>query len=425
MISKVAGYFCLSIIIVIILTYNLKIAFQEKYNAGGDDLDYIYLATAVAKTGIYGYMDRNHHDVIEDYKKGIVGKQTYKNKNYASWRAPLWPATMASILYIFGYNLDYIILFKLIIHLISGFLIYKSFRLLKLTDTLSLIGSFIFIVSPVYQIYSRVFYAEPLTSFFFSLFVFSIIYYIEKRKLVFLIPLFAGCLVLTHPYYLFFPFAVYGVLWLNKFIFFKQLLIFSVASFFIISIWPIRNSIVLETNSYVITTSSGPVMAKGWNQNVVEKHTNTKGDLANEGLVFEGYQSDKSFRGGAANSQRYQDAVFQFIEKNPNKILPIILKKLKSAFNPFQETLKGGILEAGREFFQALSLICLLLLFFTNDNILKSLGISLVFSTIAITIVTYSGFRFRAPQFYLELLIILYVYQRLYSISNLDHYKNN
>jgi len=359
-------------------------------------------------------MDRSHPEVIEDYKNGIVNKQAYINKNYASWRAPLWPFTMASILYLFGYNLNYIILFKLLIHLISAYLLYKTLKLLDLRRTISIIGCFIFLISPVYQIYSRVFYAEPMTAFFFSLFIFNLIYWVKTKRWIATIPIFAGFLILTHPYYIFFPFIVYGILWIQKQINFKYLILLAFGNFLIVSIWPLRNHYALDTDSYVLTTSSGPVMAKGWNSYVTELHTNTKGDLANEGLVFEKYKSDKKFTGGAAQSQKYQDAVFQFIKNNPEKIAPIIFTKLKSAFNPLQETLKGGFLETGRELFHSLALLSLVVIFFIEKSTLRSLAISLTLSTIAITIVTYSGFRFRAPQFFLELLIIIYVSNHLY-----------
>ncbi|MEZ7493982.1 hypothetical protein QO206_00685 [Leeuwenhoekiella aequorea] len=399
----------LTLLTILILTYNFKIAFEERYNGGGDDIDYIYLATGLSKTGIYGYMDRTHSEVIQDFRNGTVANHIYKNKNHASWRAPLWPYSIAAIFFLVGYNLIYVLVFKLLLHLIGIYLFYKSLKLLDIRNRLLILGTFAFAISPVYQIYSRVFYAEPLTSFFFGLFIFSIIYWLRNNRNVFFIPFAAALLVLTHPYYIFLPFSVFSLLWLNKQLKLKNLIVFFVASFLLISIWPLRNAIVLETNSYVITTSSGPVMAKGWNKNVIEDHTNTKGDLANEGLVFENYKSDKIFQGGAANSQRYQDAVFQFIKKNSNLILPIIFTKLRSAFNPFPETYKPGYLETGREFFHAISLICLILILFEKKSLIKSFALALFFSTLFITILTYSGFRFRSPQFFLELLIILYI----------------
>lgn len=152
-------------------------------------------------------------------------------------------------------------------------------------------------------------------------------------------------------------------------------------------------------------------MAKGWNKDVPEKHTNTKGDLADETLVLQGFEDIE--RSGAYEvqaMQRYKDATLHFIRSNPKMILPIIGKKLASAFNPFPETPRPGILETGRWLFQFFALLSFLyILIFIRDKLILSLTIGLILSTIGITILTYSGFRFRMPQVGLELLLIVFV----------------
>ena len=151
-------------------------------------------------------------------------------------------------------------------------------------------------------------------------------------------------------------------------------------------------------------------MAKGWNKDVVEKHTNTKGDLANEGLVLQDYSYETSrSRNELSRLQLYKDATIYFIKNNTDLILPIILKKISSAFNPFPETPKPGFLETGRWFFQLLSSISMIYIFLLSRNkLMKSLAAGLVVSTMAITVLTYSGFRFRVPQAPLELLFIVF-----------------
>ncbi len=152
-------------------------------------------------------------------------------------------------------------------------------------------------------------------------------------------------------------------------------------------------------------------MAKGWNSEVVKNHTNTKGDLADEGLVLQEYEYDKNI--GYNEVQRmklYKDASINFIISNPEKILPIIGTKLLSAFNPFPETPKPGILETGRWLFQFLALLSLIyILFFSQNKLLQTFAYGLILSTVAITILTYSGFRFRMPQVGLEMLFIIFV----------------
>ena len=198
--------------------------------------------------------------------------------------------------------------------------------------------------------------------------------------------------------------------WIRKQINFKSFLVSLLICTSIVSIWIIRNFVVLETNEVVLTTSSGAVMAKGWNPDVVTNHTNTKGDLAEEESVLVDFPHSSKTHNEVESMQLYKSATIYFIRSNPEMILPIIGKKLASAFNPFPETPKPGILETGRWFFQFLSLLSLFyILIFSRNRLLQSLAIGLIISTIGITILTYSGFRFRMPQVGLELLFIVFV----------------
>ena len=151
-------------------------------------------------------------------------------------------------------------------------------------------------------------------------------------------------------------------------------------------------------------------MAKGWNKDVIKEHTNTQGDLANEGLVLHNFEAvDKYGNNEVGRMQRYKDASMYFIKQNPDLILPIIGRKLLSAFNPFPETRKPGLIETGRSIFHFLALMALIyILIFSRDKLMQSLALGLILATMAMTILTYSGFRFRMPQAGLELLLIIF-----------------
>src|SRR5690606_1498400 len=118
----------------------------------------------------------------------------------------------------------------------------------------------------------------------------------------------------------------------------KKFLFSSVICASIISFWIVRNFVVLETNEIVLTTSSGAVMAKGWNHLVPVLHTNTKGDLADEELVLEEYEYNRSQGYNEVERMNlYKDATLHFIRSNPDLIISIISTKLLSAFNPYPE----------------------------------------------------------------------------------------
>ena len=117
---------------------------------------------------------------------------------------------------------------------------------------------------------------------------------------------------------------------------FKKLFISAIICISVVSVWLIRNYMVLDANQVVLTTSSGAVMAKGWNKDVPRLHTNTKGDLADETLVLKDYSfNEKKSRNEVARMNLYKDATLDFIKTNPDLIFPIIGKKLIRAVTPF------------------------------------------------------------------------------------------
>lgn len=406
----------LAILFIGVTSYNFYIANNSKYEVGGDAWSFVNLGVTLAKTGKYGFLDADRNQILNAFKENNLASKNYGFHRHSTWRPPVWPFLIAGIFLLFGYNLVYIIIFKVILHLIGVFLFYKTLKLLDFNKILIIVGTFLFGVSPAYQIYSRVFLSEPITLFFITLWVYFLIRFIQKKSTFLPQAFVGGILVIAHPYYIFLPFLVWLVLFLYKHIKLKLLLISTAVCVSVISVWVVRNFIVLDTKTIIITTSSGAVMAKGWNKDVPEKHTNTKGDLANEGLVLKNYEYDRSRNYDEVEKMKlYQDASIHFIKSNPKLILPIIFTKLKSAFNPFPETPKPGILETGRMLFHFLSLLSLIFLifFFKNSNLMKSLAVGLILSTIAITILTYSGFRFRMPQIGMELLFILFVIDKI------------
>ncbi len=396
---------------IILLSYNFYVANNYKYKAEGDAASFIELGAGLAKMQKYGHLTHSGSELLAAFKANKIVNGNIEFLGHSTWRPPVWPFLIAGIFLIFGYNLIYILIFKYLLHLIGVFIFYKTLKLLKLNELIIIIGSFLYAVSPAWQIYSRVFLSEPITLFFLTLWVYLLIRYLQEKSNFLSQALVGGILILSHPYYILFPFSVWFILWLLKNIQFKGFIISSIICASIVSIWIVRNFIVLQTNEIVVTTSSGAVMAKGWNYDVLDEHTNTKGDLANETLVLEDYQFDRSRSYNEVERMKlYKDATLHFIRSNPDLIFPIISSKLLSAFNPFPETSKPGILETGRWIFQFLALLALIyILSFNRNKILRSLVLGLILSTVGITILTYSGFRFRMPQVGLEILFIVYV----------------
>ncbi len=399
----------LGTVFILVTCYNFYIANSTKYEADGDAASFISLGISLAKHGKYGHL-MAERGIIKAFQENRVSEEELPFTGHSTWRPPVWPLLIAGVFLIFGYNLTYILIFKFLLHLLGIFIFYKCLKLLEMKEVLVVVGTFLYGVSPAWQIYSRVFLSEPITMFFISLWLYFLIRFVQKKSGFLPQAILGGVFVLSHPYYIFMPFSTWLVLFLKKQIKFRALTLSSLLAVAVISVWIIRNSVVLEQNSIVLTTSSGAVMAKGWNKNVIEEHTNTKGDLANEGLVLQNFEAIEEY--GHHEVERmllFKDASIHFIKENPDLILPIVGRKLLSAFNPFPETQKPGILETGRYVFHLLALLALIyILIFSQNKLAQSLAIGLILATVTMTILTYSGFRFRMPQASLELLLIIF-----------------
>ncbi|WP_081212337.1 ArnT family glycosyltransferase [Salegentibacter sediminis] len=399
----------LGILVSGILVYNFYVANNLKYETGGDAVSFIGLGLSLAEFQKYGHIKVSEGSLMEAFKNKQISWEEISFVGKSTWRPPVWPFLIAGIFLIFGYNLTYLLIFKFLLHLLGIFIFYKTLKLLKIKEVLILAGCFLYAIHPAWQLYSRVFLSEPITFFFMSLWVYLLVRYFQHKKGFIMQSLVAGIMILAHPYYIFLPFSIWLILFIKKQIPFKSLFLSSLICTAIVFSWVIRNSIVLDTSELILTTSSGAVMAKGWNEDVPRLHTNTKGDLADETLVLKDYEyKPEKSNNEVERMELYKNASLHFIKTNPDLVLPIIWKKLKSAFNPFPETPRPGVLETGRIIFQVLALFSLLyLLIFSRNKLLRSLVIGLVLSTIGITIITYSGFRFRMPQVGLELLLLI------------------
>lgn len=404
----------LSIVFISIFSYNFYIALNNKYKADADAADFISIGVSIAKSNHYGHLNIPN-GIITDIKNKKVSSTKYSISDFSTWRPPVWPFLIASVFFIFGYNLTYLLIFKFLLHLLGIFLFNKTLRFSRFKELTIIIGTFLYSVSPAWQLYTRFFLSEPITLFFITLWIYFLLKAIIYKSSFFPQAIFAGILILCHPYFIFLPFSIWLILLLKKQVSFRILATSSSICILVVSIWVIRNSIILNTTTPIITTSAGAVMAKGWNKQVLKHHTNMNGDLANENLILEEYQYDENLiTSELKKNELYKVATLYFIKNNPELILPIIGKKLLSAFNPIPEHLKPGILETGRWILHILSFVSIIyILVRSNNKLLKSFALGLIISTILITIIAFSGFRFRMPQIGIELLFILFALNEL------------
>lgn len=399
-----------------VLAYNFYVADKIKYQTDGDALEFIELGVSLAKNQQFSFLNWPEEDIIKTFRENQVANNDLSFAGHNSRRTPIWPLMISAIFLIFGYKLIYLIIFKFFLHIIGSFIFYKTLCLLRLKPFMIVGGTALYALSPASQLYSRVFLSEPVTFFFITLWLYLLIRFYKTKSGYILQAVIAGFIILSHPYYIFLPISVFFFLYLFKQFSFKTFIFSSLICFAVVSFWVIRNFVVLENKEVVFTTSSGTSLAIGWNRNILDHHTNTQGDLANKDLVLENYHYDKNKINDEVQSmQLYKNASIHFIKTNTNLILPIIKKKLVSAFNPFPETPKSGFLEIGRAIMHLISFLAIFyIIIFTHNPFFKSLVLGLLFSTVFITIITYSGFRFRMPQSALEMIFILVSFHDIY-----------
>ena len=311
----------LTIIGIFIMGYNFKVAQKLKYEFSGDASDFVHLGLSLAKTGKYGHLNLTHKELVQGFINEAHENKTYEFAGHSTWRPPIWPAIIAFCFLISGYSLSFLLVFKFLLHITGAWFFYTTLTYFNLRKLIIAIGVFLYVVNPSWQLYSRVFLSEPITLFFMTLFIWSLVKYLKTGELFWLNALLGGVLILSHPYYIFLPFSIWFVLLLYKKLSFKKSFILGGIAVAVVSVWVIRNYIVLETDKLLITTSSGAVMAKGWNKKVPELHTNTKGDLADETLVLKNYVYKRSdYKSHTGMMELYQDATFNFINSNPELV---------------------------------------------------------------------------------------------------------
>jgi 4-amino-4-deoxy-L-arabinose transferase-like glycosyltransferase len=389
----------LLIAFIIILFFVLRIpalsSLTPEQVLGGDPEHYFLIAKNLLINGVYS-------------ESGNLPTES------ASWRPPVWPFLLSNYMAL-SLDFDTIMLIKLlselILLLIAATIVFTITRKINI----AIIVLFASVIEPQFIKYSTTLLSENLSALMILITSLLLVYIYTQNNATwvhYIFGILCGLILNTHPvaiFYVLFLQLSYSWLLLSSKTFIKYLPVYFI--FLCISLaWPIRNKITFN-QGYFITASQGATFSKGWNDSVPYLYTNTKGDLADEGLNLK-YISDSipiENQGILALKKLYTKATFTFIHQADYALLfNIIFVKLKSNFNPFPETPKPGKLELVGSIFRSMYLITLLSILFlaiTNQSYFKrnrlfsliSVLIVLVFTSQAImSIAIYTGLRFNA-----------------------------
>lgn len=383
---------------------------------GDDESDYLHLATSIAKTGKYGHLQLNGKTIHFFYNTNLAQNKDFKFLVHDAWRPPLWPVIIASILKITNYNLLFIHLFKYILEILTFIVFFKITSLLNIHKKFGYLATGLLIVHPALLLYNKTLLTEPISLSFLLFFCYALLLYLKHKNIKNLLytGLMGSVVIINHPVLLFFPFTLLFFLFIKNYITIKNSFILFSLFLLLPSFWIIRNQIVYKTNKIIITTSSSSSLTKGWNSNVISDFTNTKGDLLDDKYEAKKYGIYKKNLSELEKMDMYKEAAILFLKDNVKLIPKIITRKITSALNPIAETPKLGILEKGRQLFHVFYLISLLLLFKYNSNKkLNILILAMYCSTLFMTVITYTGFRFRMPLIGLETLLFVFILQNV------------
>lgn len=318
-------------------SYSNEVAYSQ-----GDASHYLSIAKNIADYHVYS--DTNSKIISES----------------ATWRPPFWPMVL-SFLFRLSNNPLTLILLKSILEISLIFFALFKFKNTGNLKLIVLIPFFILFIEPQYLKYSVTFLSESFTAVLILLLTVFFISFDNIKKHQIVIPVLSSFVILCHPVSVFFVLSLFIIyLLLNL----KSNFLMTMTSGLLFSLlvlaWPYRNYVTFDKGFY-LTASQGASLSKAWNEKVASQFTNVDGDLADETLNLK--YVDDSLLLNADNSILDLGKLYTIGTKNfINRIsfqekLNIVLKKLKSNFNPFPEKPKPGFLETLSIFFRILYLL--------------------------------------------------------------------
>lgn len=201
-----SSYTVLFLVIICSFTFNLYIGDKIKYETGGDAAEFIELGVSLSKNGQFSFLDNKDGNIIKLFKENRVKEQDLEFARSNTWRPPVWPILISAIFFLFGYNLSYLLLFKLFLHVLGTLIFYKILDLYDFSKKLIFTGTALYALNPASQLYSRTFLSEPVTFFLLTLWLYFLIRHLKRNTSFLPQALIGGILILSHPYSIFFPF---------------------------------------------------------------------------------------------------------------------------------------------------------------------------------------------------------------------------
>lgn len=390
-------------------TIDVDGAFQQ---ISGDPEDYLRIAYTLsqidyfaepAKINVKESLIRHQHPVLAS---AADVRQT-------AWRPPLWPLVLACMMRVTNYDLSRMLYLRFAIDLLTLVLFYRLLLHLNLHCVSRAVALLLLAVHPAWLIYAGTFFSEPLTLFVHVAFALSLLSLLRDRQSwlrATLAGVFAGLTILEHPFYLFFPLLLTGLIYATRLVRAGNALLLLTMMCLVVSPWLARNMLLFHTMRPILTTSAGLNLAKGWNPAFLGLYRDTTADVVLSERVIGAEDVKESGKSEEEKSEAYTERAVGFAETNWRLIPAIVARKAVGAVNPFPETARGGVLEAGRAAFQILSFLPLLFVIASRRaGKLRLLAAALSAAYLLMSILMMGTIRYRFPLIWVELLSVVWV----------------
>ncbi|MCK9582757.1 MAG: glycosyltransferase family 39 protein [Endomicrobiales bacterium] len=166
---------------------------------------------------------------------------------YDAFRTPGYPLFIASVYSVFGVKPWVVLLFQIVLNILGLLLVFMLGNIIFKSSKISLIATFMCAIDPHMIMYCSYLLADILFTVVFLASITSFVYWLKERKLWYVLfaGLFLGIAVLVRPIAQYFIFVYIIIMLLDRKIMFriksKAIICITVAFFFIISFWMVRN----------------------------------------------------------------------------------------------------------------------------------------------------------------------------------------
>jgi len=397
---------------------------------GGDAADYFVIAYTLGQTGKYAHPANADYEKIRD---GILRGQpvTVEAGDSDSWRPPVWPFVLMLMQKAAGTSVATLFALRFLLDVVTLLLFAKLLTYFPWSLWLKGVCLFAFALHPTWLLYSSVFLSEPLSMLMLVAFTVVLFHLLQAKRRV---PAVVGCgilgglVILTHPFFVFFPLLALGLLCWRRLLPFRSALAVLTLCALTVSPWLFRNMLLFHTAKPILTTSAGSVIGRTWNDDFLHNYRNTTAecDLSEIGAP--------SGLNAAQCSDWLIHQSLSYALQNWRMVPAIVTRKLTGAITPFPETYRPGLLEHGRCMAQVLTIgpVFWLLLFgfrpgqrsrlsadggLADGNtgianvrfifpVLRCILGGLFLAYLLMCIVSYASIRFRAPLVWAELICL-------------------